>query len=371
MVGSLALARVIPLLLLSLFGGVVADQADRRKVMFLSQSGMALVSLALFLGTFFKASALWPIYALIAVNAVARSFDGPARQAMMVNLVPREDFPNAASLNGIIWRLSDVLGPVIMGVLIALPLKGALSGLSLCYLLNFLTFAVLLFTLTGLPDSKPQTNNDRPQNFREILVQIKEGWNAVQQNAVVRHSLWIDFWATFFSGAEALYAAFVKDVLHLDSQAYGLLASSTGVGAMLAAAYLAWRPTVHRQGRLVILMIASYGVFTVLFGLSPNLPVAMICLAGVGASDMISTVMRQTIRQLATPDALRGRMNATCSLFHISGPQLGDYEAGWMGKILSIPMAIVIGGVMSVGVAAHWSRAKALSGYVHEPEEKP
>lgn len=370
MVGLLGLVRVAPLLIFSLFGGVVADQADRRKVMLLTQTAMALVSLMLFTGAQLKFEAIGGLYALVALNAVARAFDGPARQSMMVGLVPRDDFPNAASLNGVAWRLSDVLGPIVTGFLIAGPGLAGLSGLSLCYALNFVSFFALLLAVFSLPSQKVAGATEKPTSFAEVIGSIKVGLAFVNRTPVVRSAMWIDFWATLLSGAEALLPAFAATVLKLGPEGYGILASSTGAGALIAALGLTWTKTVVRQGRLVILMIGAYGLFTIGFGLSQTLWMACFCLAGVGAADMISTVMRQTIRQLATPDSLRGRMTATSSLFHITGPQLGDFEAGAVASVAGERFSIVLGGSLCMLVALHWSRAKALAGYVHRPETK-
>lgn len=364
MVGLLGLVRVVPLLLLSLFGGVVADRADRRKILLMTQTGMAVVSLMLFFFSFSGAMIVAPLYLFVGINAIARSFDGPARQAMQVGLVPREHFPNAVSLNGVTWRLSDVLGPVLAGLFLVWPGFGRFDGLTLCYAFNFLSFFALLFAVWFLP-SAPPPEGDHPQNAREVLGLIKEGLRFVNRTPVVRHAMWVDFWATFLSGAEAVLPAFAATILHLDRFGYGLLAGSTGAGALVAAGVLAWMPTVHKQGRWVMAMIACYGFFTVCFGFSNTLLSASLSLAAVGAADMISTVLRQTIRQLATPDELRGRMNATSSLFHISGPQLGDFEAGAVADWKGVRFSVALGGILCMLVAAHWSRAKELVGYEH------
>ena len=370
MVGLLGLVRVGPLLALSLFGGVLADRADRRTVMLMTQSAMAIIALVVMLMTATGSATVGALYCIVAASAVARAFDGPARQSMVVGLVPIQDFPNAASLNGITWRLSDVLGPIIAGVLIASSGLISLNGLSLCYTLNFVSFFAMLIAVWRLPPRPSES--ERPQSFREVMGLIGEGLRFVNRTPVVRSAMWIDFWATLFSGAEALLPAFAATILKLGPEGYGILAASTGVGALLAASGMAWFPAVHRQGRLVVLMIGSFGLFTITFGVAPNLWIASLSLALVGASDMISTVLRQTIRQLATPDELRGRMSATSSLFHISGPQLGDFEAGAVASVWGERASIVLGGALCLVVAAHWSRAKALVGYVHNPtpEEK-
>lgn len=364
MVGMLGIVRVVPLLVFALLGGVLADQADRRKVMIATQSAMALVSLGLVALAGAGVATVWPLYAMVAVNAVARAFDGPARQSLQVSLVPLRDFPNAASLNGVAWRLSDVLGPVFAGLLLVIPS----NGLTLCYALNFVSFFAVLVAVWRLGPCKPETQDDRPKSVREVMSLIGDGLRFVNKTPVIRHAMWIDFWATLFSGAEALLPAFAGAILHLGPEGYGLLAGSTGFGALLAAASLSWMSTVRHQGRWVVVMIAGYGVATIGFGLSQTLWMACFCLACVGATDMVSTVMRQTIRQLATPDELRGRMSATSSLFHISGPQLGDFEAGAVAHVAGERFSIVLGGGLCLFVALWWSRAKALVGYEHDPD---
>lgn len=362
MVGLLGLVRVVPLIVFSLFGGVVADQADRRQVMLLTQSAMAVVSLVLLVLTMVHQVTVHLLYVLVAINAIARAFDGPARQSLQVGLVPIEDYPNAASINGVAWRLSDVLGPVLFGLMTLFLPK---TGLAVAYGSNFVSFFAVLVAVWLLPSSRPETTDEKPQSFRDVIELIKDGLRFVNQTPVIRSAMWIDFWATLLSGAEALLPAFAKTILHQPT-AFGFLAASGGVGALIAAAAMTWRPTVSQQGRWVVLMIGAFGLATIGFGLSQNLIAAMFFLACIGASDMISTVLRQTIRQLATPDELRGRMSATSALFHISGPQLGDFEAGAVARLWGERVSIVLGGALCMLVAAHWTRAKALVDYRHQ-----
>jgi MFS family permease len=371
MVGLIGLVRIGPLVLLTLFGGVIADQADRRKVMLITQSGMSLSALAAFAFTSAGQATVGLLYAVVGLHAVFRAFDGPARQSMFVRLVPPQDFMNAASVNGIAWRLSDVLGPVLTGAFIASNKANPLAGLTLCYGFNFVTFFAVLAAVRTLPPCLPENVGDRPRTAREVLDRIKEGLSFVNRTPVVRSAMWIDFWATLCSGAEALLPAMAATILRLDEFGYGILAASTAAGALIAATGMAWIPHIHRQGRVVVLMIGFYGLFTILFGLSQSLWTASLSLAAVGAADMVSTVLRQTIRQLATPDALRGRMNATSSLFHISGPQLGDFEAGLAARLWGERVSIVLGGSLCLLVAARWSQAKALMGYRREPGTQP
>lgn len=363
-VGLLGLARVVPRLALSLFGGVVADHADRRVVLLFSQSAMAAVALGLGLAEFSGVVSPALLFSAVVLIACAQSFDAPARQSLMVNLVPVRDLANALSLTGIAWRLSDVIGPATTGFLVASQGLGRISGLGLCYWINFFSFTAVLIAVAKLRPMRAEQSGDRPRTAREVISQIREGVRFVHNTPVVRHSMFIDFWATFFSAADALLPAFATAILALGPEGYGLLASSAATGALIAALTLALRrnPVVH-QGRLVVWMVGAYGLATVGFGLSQSLWMAMICLAGTGAADMVSTVMRQTIRQLATPDAMRGRMSAYSSLYFISGPQLGDVESGIAAKFWGERVAVVAGGAACVGVAMIWSRAKALVGY--------
>lgn len=365
MVGMLGLVRVVPLLLFTLVGGVVADHTDRRKVMLITQTVMMFQAFAVFGLTYGGHITVAWLYVLVGIGSVARAFDGPSRQAMFASLVPREVFPNAASLNGIAWQLSDVLGPMFAGLFIAI----GFHGLSICYLFNAISFMAVLYAVWLLPPRMPLPDGgelSKVTSIRDGLHLIKEGLVFVNRTPVVKSAMWIDFWATFFSGAQALIPAIAGPLfLNLGPTGYGILGASSAVGGMIAAATLAWLPTIVHQGRWVIAMIACYGLFTIGFGFSFNLPMAALFLALVGASDMISTVLRQTIRQLATPDQMRGRMSATSSLFHISGPQLGDFEAGALASFTGERASIAIGGALCMLVAGRYMAAPSLRDYQH------
>jgi MFS family permease len=365
-VGLIGLVSVGPLLLFSLFGGVLSDQVDRRKLLFATQCGMALVALALLTFEQAQLRSVGLLYVLVAVGAVARAFDGPARQPLVASLVPAIDLPNAFSLNGISWRSSEVCGPVLAGLLIAWGSHFGLTGLGLCYTLNFITFFAVLYSVYLL-DPRPSTvpEDQRAKSMAQVTASIREGLRFVRHAPVIRSAMWIDFWATFFSGADALLPAFALKILHQKALGYGILAASAASGAMVAAAVLANLPPIRQQGRWVVWMIFVYGIGTVMFGLSVNVPMAVLFLAVIGAADMISTVLRQTIRQLQTPDYMRGRMTATASLFHISGPRLGDYEAGALAALTGERISILVGGTLCIAVNSLWLRAKHLVGYEH------
>lgn len=362
MVGLLGICRVVPLLIFTLFAGVLADHADRRKVMLATQSGMAAVSLILATAewTFGVTPAL--IYVLVALSSIAIAIDGPSRQSLVVSLVPARHFPNAVSIGAIGWRLAEVIGPVVAGFLMAS--KGL--GFAACYLINSISFLAVLYAVWRMPPKPPENFDiaDRPQNLKDVIGQINEGWRFVNSTPVIRHAMWIDFWATFFSAADALLPA-MSEHLKLGPQGYGMLSSSAAIGAAIAAGILAVRKTFIKQGAWVVGMVAVYGFATVMFAVSLNPILAGVFLGMTGAADMISTVMRQTLRQLATPDSMRGRMTAISSLFFISGPRLGDFEAGLVSRAVGDRWSVAVGGIACMGIAALFTRAKSLVGYRH------
>ncbi len=359
-VGLLGLVRMVPLLLFSLVGGLAADHWNRKVLMLWTRTAMSLLTLLLWLVTFGDDASLATIYTIVALMTVARAFDGPARAAIMVNLVPEEDLPNALSVNGIAWRLSDVIGPVIAGFMIA----GA--GLEATYMVAALANASLIIVLLSMGPVSQAVPVAAVTSIREGVTQIGDGFRFMMRAPIVRNTMVLDFWATFFSTADALFPAFAGPVLKIGPTGYGILAASTGVGAMLAALFLAVRPTVEKQGALVIGMVGVYGMATVCFGVSTSLPLAMFFLACTGAADMVSTVMRQTIRTLATPDEMRGRMGGVSVLFQVGGPQLGDVEAGVLAKGFGDRASVVIGGVASMLVAGLYALNSKLKDYRHE-----
>ena len=364
-VGGMGLVRVVPLLILGLFGGYLADQFDRRGIVLVTNFIQAVVAGILVYIAFSGQATLTSLYAIVAINAATGAFAGPARQAIVPGLVPVEVFPNAASVNGIQFRLAEVLGPTLAGLAIASGGMFGLDGLSLCYLANAVSFFAVMIAVWLIPKRIVVRASDA-NSPKEVLRTIAEGFAFVRRTHVLRNAMFIDFWATLMAGSSALLPAFALHVLNVGEREYGYLTSASGFGALLASVALAWMGTIRRQGACVIAMIATYGLATVFFGLSQTLWAAVICLAVTGAADMISTVLRQTIRQLATPDEMRGRMSAISMLFHMTGPQLGDFEAGAVADLTTVRISAVIGGVGSMGVAGwYWVRDTALKRYVH------
>ncbi len=362
-VGLVGLVRVLPLLVFGLFAGLVADTHERPKILLVTQSVMGAVALGLAALTLLGHPTPNAIYCLVFAEACARAYDGPARQSIVANLVPPEHYANAASISGIQWRLSEVLGPVLSGLLIWA--FGERLGPGAAYVINALSFGAFLYAVLRLPHLPARVA--RSQGAQQVFKSIGDGLRFLRSAVVVRNAMWIDFWGTFVAGASALLPTFARATLHVGAREYGFLVASQGLGAMAASSYLAWRPAYERPGRLVILMIALFGLSTVGVGLSPNLYVAILFLAGVGATDMISTVQRQTIRQLAVPDEMRGRLSSIGMIFQVSGPQVGDWEAAKVAGLYGTRVSFVLGGIGAIFAAAWYQlRGPALRDYEYE-----
>lgn len=356
--GLVGLFRVVPIILFSLIGGTVADAWDRRKVMLATQTTLTGVALALGLLSVTHRMTAADIYLLTVIGAAAMAFDNPSRQALLPHLVPREDFAGAVALNSIVFRAATIVGPVCAGVLIA---RG---GLGDTYLINAASFlaviaALLLMRSVGAVTTEPGA--ERSQVSMESLV---EGLRFVWGTPILVWTLSLDFLATFFSSANALLPIFAHDILHAGARGYGILAAAEAVGALGAGLWLSQAKTILRQGKTVLWAVVIYGLATVVFGASRLFWLSWLSLAVVGIADSISTVLRQTIRQLVTPDRLRGRMTSVNMIFFMGGPQLGELEAGLAATWLGAPWSVITGGLgclLTVALVA--ARAPILRDY--------
>ncbi len=346
--GMVGLVRVVPIVLFSLISGVVADALDRRKLMIVTQGLMAVLATILAWFTFGGLTAVWPIYLLAALSSAASAFDFPARQSLIPNLVPREHLPNAISLNTIMFQLAAVSGPSLAGIVIAS------LGVAWIYALNALSFGVVIVALLlmrNVPETAPADRSDI--SLRSAL----EGIRFVFSVPMIRSSMLLDFLATFFSSATALLPIFAQDILRVGARGYGWLYAAPAIGAVLAS-FLMVRAIerIERRGTVLIASVMVYGLATVCFGLSPYFWLTFGCLAVTGAADTVSTVLRNIIRQLATPDAMRGRMTGVNMVFFMGGPQLGELEAGLVANWFGAPISVITGGLGCL-VATTWVAA--------------
>jgi MFS family permease len=347
--GLVGLTRVIPIMVFSLVSGVVADAVDRRKLMLVTQSAMALLAGFLALLTFHGLQSVWPIYALAAVGSAAGSFDAPARQSLVPNLVPREHLANAISLNTIMFQVASVAGPSLSGIVIAT------LGVGWAYAINALSFLVVILALLLMREVPAVREADKGTIS---LRAAADGLRFVFSSPMIRSTMLLDFFATFFSSATALLPIFAQDVLRVGAHGYGWLYAAPSIGALMASVSIVGAvDRIRRRGAVLLWAVAGYGLATVLFGFSRMFWLTFLALALIGATDTVSMVLRNLIRQLETPDHLRGRMTGVNMLFFMGGPQLGELEAGLVANWLGAPFSVVSGGIGCLAATA-WITAR-------------
>lgn len=358
--GAIGLARILPVIVFSLLGGAVADVLNRRNILFITQAGMALVAFGLGWLTLTQHIDLWHIYLLTALQAVAQAFDGPARQALTPNLVPVKDLPNAFSLNSIANQVGAIVGPAISGFIIAA------GGLPYIYIINAISFLAVILALGLMGPVEQQVNAVSKRNGKVSLSSISEGVRFILSQPLILSTMILDFFATFFASANTLMPIIAVDVLHVGAVAYGWLSSAQAWGAMIAALVISQMHQIKRQGAVFLYAVVVFGLATILFGATRLFAVAMFALIIVGAADTVSTIIRNTIRQLATPDYIRGRMTSVNQIFFQGGPQLGEVEAGTVGQLFGAPFAIISGGVgcilAVIWIARRWPQIQKYNG---------
>jgi len=357
--GAVGLARILPVIVFSLIGGAVADSLNRRRILFLTQTGMAIVAFALGWLTLAGHIDLWHIYLLTALQAVAQAFDGPARQALVPNLVPAHDLPNAFSLNSIANQTGSIIGPALSGFVIAA------GGLAYVYIINAISFLAVIVALImmGPVEQQQSTTTQKPA---VSFPAIAEGVRFILGQPLILSTMILDFFATFFSSANTLMPIIARDVLGVGAVAYGWLSAAQAIGAMIAALVISQMRQIRRQGPVFMLAVVLFGIATIIFGFSRSFPLAMLALIMVGGADAVSTIIRNTIRQLATPDYIRGRMTSVNQIFFQGGPQLGEVEAGLVAQFMGAPFAVISGGVGCIlavmWIARRWPQIRKYNG---------
>jgi len=336
--GLVGLFRAGPIIMCSLLGGVVADVIDRRRLMIATQTVMLTCSGILALVTLNGLRRVWPIYLLTAIASAAWAFDTPARQALVPSLVPAKDFPNAVSLSMLMFQIGMIVGPALAGLLLAS------RGPGLVYAMNAASFLAVIGGLALMRvRGRPVAEDGKVP--RVSLEALMEGLRFVWRTPIIVQTMTLDFAATFFASANQLLPIFAKDILQVGAQGLGFLASAPAVGAVVAGLVMARLGSVRRQGLIVILSVAVFGAATIVFGLSRVFWFSLLMLAATGAADTISTILRHTIRQLNTPNSLRGRMTSINMIFFMGGPQLGELEAGSVAALIGAPLSVLTGGV--------------------------
>jgi MFS family permease len=336
--GMVGLFRAGPIILCSLLGGVVADVIDRRRLMMVTQSVMLTCSAILALITFGGLQRVWPIFLLTSIASAAWAFDTPARQSLMPALVPTKDFPNAVSLSMLMFQIGMIVGPTVAGFLLAS------RGPGLVYAMNAASFVAVIGGL-ALMRFRGRPGEDQSAPTRITIEAFREGLRFVRRTPIIVQTMTLDFVATFFASANQLLPIFATDILKVGAHGFGFLGAAQAAGAVITGLVMARLGTVKNQGKVVIVSVAVFGAATIAFGVSRTFWLSLIMLAVAGGADTVSTILRQTIRQLSTPNNLRGRMTSINMVFFMGGPQLGEVEAGTVAALIGAPLSVVIGGV--------------------------
>ncbi len=349
----LGLARFLPSLGLSLVGGAVADSHDRRRIVMAAQVAPFVTSSTLYFATTNDFTELPLFYGLVLLNALAASFENPARQALLPQVVTKEAFPNAIVVSSTIQSLGFVTGPAVGGLLIGW------YGVDAAYLAHMALIGTSLSGLSFLR-LRPIEGPRRAVS----LDAIKEGVQFVWHRQVLLGAMTLDMFAVIFGGATALLPVVAKDILEVGPRGYGVLSASLEAGALIMALALVILPPIKQAGRALLITVALFGLGTIVFGLSRNMYLSVATYMFIGMADQVSVVLRQTTVQLSTPDELRGRVSSVNMLFIGASNQLGAVESGLVAAVTNATFAIVSGGAGCLAVVAVvWAKMPELRNY--------
>lgn len=336
--GLIGLSRFLPIIFFSLIGGIMADAFDRKKLMIASQIAMTFFSFLLALATFTRLINPLIIYLLIGLNSAMGALETPARQSIIPHLVPKKYFMNAIGLSTISWQTAIVLGPSISGFIIAY------LGVGSIYIINAFSFIAVIVALILI--KIPVNTHSKSVSFD--LSSISYGLSFVFKTPIIYSTMLLDFFATFFSSATVLLPVFAKDILMVGPSGLGILYAAPSLGAVAAGLTISSFKHIKNQGKILLIAIIIYGFATLFFGLSKSFYLSLFFLFATGVGDVISTIIRNTIRQLHTPNHLRGRMVSVNMIFFMGGPQLGEAEAGILAALVGAPFSVVVGGIGTI-----------------------
>ena len=337
--GIIGLVQAVPRILFSLIGGVFADAFDRRKLLIVIEVTLAATSTILALCTIFHVINLWIIYSVVLIAASVSSFEFPTRQAIVPSLVPREQMADALSRNMVMMQLTFIIGPTLGGFVIAW------LGVANTYWIDVISYfvvlgALLLMVIPRIPAEK---------RAQPGIAALMDGIHFLREHPVILAVLSLDFFANFFGSPRALLPVYASDILHIGPQGLGLLLAATSIGAVALTPFTGPIGRISRQGLGIILAIVGWGLCIVAFGFVPGpLWLSVLLLAGSGAADMISMILRGILIQMTTPDEFRGRISAVNSMFVTGGPMLGQFESGIVAGLFTPEISVIAGGAACI-----------------------
>jgi MFS family permease len=363
--GYVGLAQFLPGILLFPISGHASDRFERRNVLSACYAGYALCFAILLALSRRGVPSIVPIYIVLVMIGVVRSFNGPASRSILPQLVPQEHFANAVAWNATIFQASTVLGPSFGGIVYA-----AFRGPSTVYAIAMVTaIGATVTTFRIKPEVKVRPRE--PMNLKTLFA----GLHFIRSNKLILGAISLDLFAVMLGGAVALLPVYAREILHTGPWGLGLLRTAPGAGAALMAIFLAHWPLRGKSGPTLLWAVAGFGVFTIIFGLSRSLTISLIALVLLGASDMISVIIRATLTLLATPDEMRGRVTAVDMIFIGTSNEFGQFESGITAQWFGTVPAVVLGGLGTLVVIALWTwwfpelrRAGELHALTTEPE---
>ena len=339
--GVIGLLQFLPSIPLVTATGHAADHFDRRWVVAAAVGAQAIASLAFYgLGTHRELGMAW-LYALVLALGAVRAFGPPAQQAILASLVPPEELGRAVALSSSTGQLAIIAGPALGGIAYAWVGPGA-------FLVAGMVQAAAIGFMLSLPPSKAQPREEEGG----ALAKAFAGLAYVRSNRLLLGAISLDLFAVLFGGVTSLLPIYARDILKVGPTGLGFLQSGPAIGAMLVGFTLARLQLNRRAGAVMLWSVAGYGVATIVFGLSRNFGLSMLAMICVGGFDMVSVVVRQTMVQVATPDAMRGRVSAVSSVFVSGSNRIGDFESGMVAGLVGAPLAVVIGGIGTILVVA-------------------
>lgn len=343
LLGLVGLVQFAPSLILVLVTGSVADRYNRRMIMAICIGIEALCALALFVLAYEGYFSVAAVFVVLAIFGVARAFIAPTVQSLVVNLVPVEDFATAIAWNTSSWQIGTIVGPVAGGLLYGVSPHVAYATAA--------AMMAVSVALTLLIPKPAQKSTNGPASWETLSA----GFRYVWQNPIVLGAISLDLFAVLLGGATALMPVFARDILDVGPWGLGLLRAAPGIGAIAMSIYLINNPIRDHAGIVMFATVALFGAFTMVFGASTVAWLSIVALAALGAADMISVYIREILVQLATPDAVRGRVNAVNMVFVGASNELGEFRAGTMAALIGAVPAVVIGGLGAIAVAGLWA----------------
>jgi len=340
--GLMGLARGVPQVFMLLFGGLLADAVNRRKVILCTQSVLFVASALLALLTFVGKTTPITLYMATIALALFNSLEAPARHAIVANLVPREDLAPALAIYNSQRHVATIAGPAVAGVMIAL------SGPAICYAIDAASWLIMFTAVVAIRTPLPEGGGRRAVSFESL----RAGFRFVLSHAVIFPLLMMDFGANVFGTVRALLPIFAKDILSAGPQGLGILYAASAFGSLAGAIGLSFFGGTRRVGAWILVGVTLYGLSIVAFGGSQVFWFSFFLLVLSGIGDTISAIMRSTINQLETPEDLRGRMSSINSLFTNCGPQLGQFQAGALASLIGAELSVISGGLVILLIVA-------------------